>query len=216
MPAQEAAEREGTSLVTTRNGLIKFSPERLKQIKNLVERGKSRDEIADILQVTIGSLQITCSKMGISLRRPKISSGVCLLKKREPRCNNSTVTPHSSDQDGQLPSQLTQEQAPADSQPGSGEPAAIVKQQHDPTTTPDAYPASFAIRFQYRGMERTAELPLTPHTIGQLALEAALRNLTISELIAELIKATVSKDLFPLALDNVDSEWIKSRTEELG
>src|SRR5262245_23157871 len=50
---------------------IKFTPERIEQIKNLVERGKSREEIAEIINVTAGSPQVTCSRLGISLRRPK-------------------------------------------------------------------------------------------------------------------------------------------------
>jgi hypothetical protein len=49
---------------------VKFTPERIEQIKNLVERGTSREEIAAILDVTVGSLQVTCSRLGISLRRP--------------------------------------------------------------------------------------------------------------------------------------------------
>ena len=53
----------------------KFTPERIQQISNLVERGKSRDEIAAMIGVTTGTLQVTCSKMGISLRRPKSPSG---------------------------------------------------------------------------------------------------------------------------------------------
>ena len=40
---------------------IKFTPERLQQIKNLVERGKTREEIAELIVVTLGSLQVTCS-----------------------------------------------------------------------------------------------------------------------------------------------------------
>jgi hypothetical protein len=32
---------------------IKFTPERLKQIRNLVERGKSREEIAELIGVTL-------------------------------------------------------------------------------------------------------------------------------------------------------------------
>jgi hypothetical protein len=40
--------------------------------------------------------------------------------------------------------------------------------------------ATFAIRMQYRGEERTTELPLTPNMIGQLALEAAFRNVSSS------------------------------------
>jgi len=54
----------------TRGRKVKFTPERLQQIRNLVERGKSREEIAELIGVTVGSLQVTCSRLGISLRRP--------------------------------------------------------------------------------------------------------------------------------------------------
>jgi hypothetical protein len=69
----------------------------------------------------------------------------------------------------------------------------------------DACSASFAIRFQYRGTERTVELPLAPHTIGQLAVEATIRQVTIGELIAELITTMVrNKHLIPQVLDKID------------
>ena len=48
---------------------VKFTPERIEQIKNLVEHGKRREEIAELIGVTVGSLQVTCSRLGISLRR---------------------------------------------------------------------------------------------------------------------------------------------------
>ena len=41
---------------------IKFTPERLEQIRNLVERGKSREEIAELIGATVGSLQVTTEK----------------------------------------------------------------------------------------------------------------------------------------------------------
>src|SRR5262245_394695 len=85
MTNEQAVERQGSSPLISRRKPIKFTPERLQQIKNLVERGKSRDEIADILDVTVGSLQVTCSKMGISLRRPKFDNGVCLMRCCSPR-----------------------------------------------------------------------------------------------------------------------------------
>ena len=34
---------------------VKFTPERIEQIKNLVERGKRREEIAELIGVTVGS-----------------------------------------------------------------------------------------------------------------------------------------------------------------
>ena len=51
---------------------VKFTPERIEQIKNLVERGKRREEIAELIGVTVGSLQVTCSRLGISLRPPRL------------------------------------------------------------------------------------------------------------------------------------------------
>ena len=60
-----------TEPLTATNGRpIKFTPERLQQIRNLVERCMSREQIAETIGVTLGSLQVTCSRMGISLRRP--------------------------------------------------------------------------------------------------------------------------------------------------
>jgi hypothetical protein len=189
----------------------KFTPERLQQIINLVERGKSRDEIAEILGVTAGSLQVTCSKMGISLRRPKISNGVCLQQKRKALCEDASVIHHPSDHHERVPFQPTEEQSQKNSEP---EPA-IAKPQQERVNKPAAYSANAAIRFQYGGMERTDELPLTVDMIGQLALEAALRRVSIGELIAELITAMVNKDLFPLVLDNIDPATDRIAADEL-
>jgi hypothetical protein len=46
---------------------IKFTPEIIQQIRNLVEQGKSREEIAELIGVTLRSLQVTCSRLGISV-----------------------------------------------------------------------------------------------------------------------------------------------------
>jgi hypothetical protein len=51
---------------------------------------------------------------------------------------------------------------------------------------------------QYRGEERTTELPLTQDMIGQLAFEAAFRKVSIGALIGELIVAVVKQDLLQL------------------
>jgi hypothetical protein len=48
---------------------VKFTPQVIESIKKFVAEGISRDEIADRLGVTVGSLQVTCSRLGISLRR---------------------------------------------------------------------------------------------------------------------------------------------------
>ena len=73
MSQEQIAERQESSQLTARSRSIKFTPQRIRQITNLVERGKSREEIADILDVTVGSLQVTCSRLGISLRRPNLT-----------------------------------------------------------------------------------------------------------------------------------------------
>ena len=54
-----------SSQVPPRGRRIKFTLERIQQIRNLVERGKSREEIAELIEVTVGSLQVTCSRLGI-------------------------------------------------------------------------------------------------------------------------------------------------------
>jgi hypothetical protein len=50
----------------------KFSPVNVQKIKDLLAQGFNRKEIARALDVTVGSLQVTCSRLGISLRIPKI------------------------------------------------------------------------------------------------------------------------------------------------
>ena len=67
--------KRSLQLLTSRGRPTKFTLERIQQIRNLVERGESREQIAEMLDVTVGSLQVTCSRLGISLRRPKVAMG---------------------------------------------------------------------------------------------------------------------------------------------
>src|SRR5215813_13075196 len=76
---------EAATVATQDHGVrkrTKFTPENVRQIVNLVERGKSNDEIANIIGVTVGTLQVTCSKLGISLRRPRFDMGTGMLRRR--------------------------------------------------------------------------------------------------------------------------------------
>jgi hypothetical protein len=75
-----------SQLMAANGRSIKFTPERFEQIRNLVERGMSREQIAETIGVTVGSLQVTCSRHGISLKRPKLNNGVA----RAPRSRNDT------------------------------------------------------------------------------------------------------------------------------
>jgi hypothetical protein len=94
--------------VVTRGRQLKFTPERIEQIKNLVERGKSRGEIAELLGVTVGSLQVTCSRLGISLRQPRFKTGTGPLRRNEPR-SNGVSRPSPGRGDGSALLQLIKE-----------------------------------------------------------------------------------------------------------
>jgi len=50
----------------------KFTPERIQQIRELVARGETSKAIAACIGVTVGTLKVTCSRLGISLRRPRV------------------------------------------------------------------------------------------------------------------------------------------------
>jgi hypothetical protein len=56
----------------TRGRRRKFTPDNIQKIKNWVAEGIQREEIAILLDVTVGSLQVTCSRLRISLRAPKM------------------------------------------------------------------------------------------------------------------------------------------------
>jgi len=57
---------------TTRGRKRKFTPDKIQKIKGWVAEGISREKIAESPDVTVGSLQVTCSRLGISLRIPKM------------------------------------------------------------------------------------------------------------------------------------------------
>src|SRR6476659_7172627 len=92
----------------------------IQQITNLVERGKSREEIAELIEVTVGSLQVTCSKLGISLRRPRLDNGIRLLPRGKPVPSNGRSTSDPSC-DVSVPLQPIGEGSRQDSQPGPPE-----------------------------------------------------------------------------------------------
>jgi hypothetical protein len=53
----------------------KFTSDNIARIKDWVAQGVCRDEIANRLEVTVNSLQVTCSKLGISLRKRSLANG---------------------------------------------------------------------------------------------------------------------------------------------
>ena len=158
---------ELTTQVLARGRQTKFTPERIQQIKNLVERGKSR-----------------------------------VLRRGEPGPNGTaTHCPGGGSDSGLL--QLTKERPEQNLQSGpAGQAQAPTPRQEQAKRANEAGAAHFAIRMQYKGEERTTELPLTQDMIRQLAFEAELRNMRIGELIGELMVAMLKKDLFQAVLQH--------------
>ena len=188
---------EFATQLPTRGGQIKFTPERLQQIRNLVERGKSRDEIAELIGVTVGSLQVTCSRLGISLRRVVFSNGMGSLRQGGPRNGTSTYT---ASRRGGVPLPPISGQPQQNSQSGPVEqPQATTP--HEERARTEMGLASLALRMKYRAYERTSELPLTQDMIGQLAFEAQFRNMSIGEFVGELLTAMMKRDLFQHVLE---------------
>src|SRR5215510_2863646 len=179
---------EFATQLPTRGRKIKFTPERLQQVRNLVERGKSREEIAELMGVTVGSLQVTCSRLGISLRR--VDSG--------PHSNTRTSTYTSS---GGVPLPPIKEQPQQNSQSGPAEQPQATTPHEERARTDEMGLANLALGMKYRGDERTSELLLTQDMIRQLAFEAQFRNMSVGEFVGELIIAMLKRDLFQHVLE---------------
>lgn len=158
------------AMYNTRGRPIIFTPERLEQINNLVERGHSREQIAEIIGCTPGSLAVTCSRLGISLRRPKPAPGTlsAAAVRVVPLC---TADPPKTN--GGPP--------PDGPKPAAPEPA-------EPETV------TVELRIEYKGRARQYKIPMSSETMTQLLLDAEVRGLTFAELLAQLLTAYVKKD----------------------
>jgi hypothetical protein len=148
---------------------VKFTPQVIENIKEFVAQGISRDEIANRLGVTLGSLQVTCSRMGISLRRIILPNG---------------SGRHTADVRGRIPAPGSVGIAHTREQKEVSQPAA--------RTAPSA---TFAVTIRDRGKEQTSEIPLPSPAIEVLTLEAMSRDLNIAELIGQVLVATIKKDM---------------------
>src|SRR5262249_60713316 len=129
---------------------IKFTPERVQQIRNLIERGKSREEIAELIGVTVGSLQVTCSRLGISLRRVVFGNGMGLLRRDRPRNGTSTYTASCR---GGVPLPPISGQPQQNSQSGPVEQPEATTLHEERARADEMGLANFALRMKYRGHE---------------------------------------------------------------
>jgi hypothetical protein len=175
----------------------KFTPENIRQIENLIDRGKSAEEIAEIIGVTPGTLKSTCSKLHISLRRPRFDMGTGLLRhRRRPTCSASHETERGAGQPDA--DHVVEESTPKfERLPTDQEPTVVPQSQSRQQTS-----ATFAILMSYKGEKRTLELPLTDRMIAYLAIEAEFRATTVTELIASLITKIAMNDKFDVVFEH--------------
>src|SRR5262249_33579801 len=138
--------------------------------KEFVAEGISRDEIATRLGVTVGSLQVTCSRLGISLRRIILPNGSWR---------------HTVDVRGRtIPTPCSVGMVRVQEQKDVSQPAA--------RATPVA---NFAIMLRHKGKQTATDLSLSSPAIEVLALEAMSRDLDIAELIGQVLIAAINKDM---------------------
>ena len=171
---------------SARGRQTKFTPQAIEKIKELVAQGVSREEIASLLGVTVGSLQVTCSRLGISLRRKILHSG---------------PTPHLRDPKGRaIPVQGSVGVAYAREQKTEEVPQKVVS---------TASSAKIAITMRRRGKEVSTDVPLTSRDIGELALIAMLRDLSIAELVGQALGGAIKKNMIKEILrDDVPSSSV--------
>jgi hypothetical protein len=148
---------------------IKFTPQVIETIKEFVAEGISRGQIADRLGVTVGSLQVTCSRLGISLRRIILSNG----------------SHHTPD--------VTARTIPALGSVG----IAHVREQKEASqlAAPATPLANFAIMMRHNGKEQRTDIPLPSPAIAVLALEAISRDLDIGGLVGQVLVAAINRDM---------------------
>jgi hypothetical protein len=182
---------------TPRGRQTKFTSERISQIVDLVRQGKSREEIAGLIGVTVGTLQVRCSGFGISLRRPRSGTGPGYLQPSKDRSSNGTPAPEGDDtpSNGGL-------RAQSPLQPPSVVRATL---HHARARRDEQDTLSFSLRMKYRGEERTTDIPITQDMMRQLAIEAWLRDMKIGEVVSEVIIGIFKGDLFHSVLDRTRS-----------
>jgi len=100
-----------------------------------------------------------------------------------------------------LPPQLTKESQEQSLSASVQQAQVTTGSQAAMKRTCDVGTASFAIKMQYRGQERTTQLPLTQDVVRQLAFEAEFRNMRIGEFVGDVIVAMLKKDLLQTVLE---------------
>jgi hypothetical protein len=88
----------------------KFTSERIQQIKDLIARGETCEIVAAHIGVTVGTLKVTCSRLGVSLRRPRVKllpPSTATAKRAAAAAATFTITMHYNGQAQDTPLPLT-------------------------------------------------------------------------------------------------------------
>lgn len=169
-----------TGLLTSKGRPVIFTSERMEQIRNLVERGHSREEIATIVGCTLGSLQVTCSKHGVSLRRQRNSTSYNAAPVKR--------TPIAPDPIPVIPGPA-RSAADVLEPPGGWPPGHPF---HADDTTKGA-PITFTLRINYGTRVYDIPLAIDGRTLSELACIADINGMKLSEMIARALVVGVRK-----------------------
>jgi hypothetical protein len=179
----------------------KFTPTNIQQIINLVERGKSREEIAEIIGVTLGTLAVTCSRLNISLRRPRFDLGTGVLRQRRSQVPNGANSHQMNRVQKSGVLKTIEEQPASNGVPVKDVATGALDSEVLGKTSISAAP-KLAVRILYKGNGQAIESPVSLEMVGRLFLEAQCRSMRIGELLVRLILGIAEKDLFQLILDS--------------
>jgi hypothetical protein len=192
----------------------KFTPANIRQIINLLDRGKSKEEIAEIIGVTPATLQVTCSKLGISLRRPTFdAAGVSRPRRPRPQNGNLPHLPELSQETAQAASRDEKIQtAPRAANVNEDNTIVRLHPNQEPTKAADSNNVTLTIR--YKDEERIVDLPVDRNVLGLFALEAEFRSMSIGELIGQVLLSIAKNDLFKSVLEQSPSYSKKCRDQK--
>jgi hypothetical protein len=209
------AARHTTPAIAQRRQ-TKFTPANIRQIINLLERGRSKVEIAEIIGVTPATLQVTCSKLGISLRRPAVDGAGVLRQRRPPPQSGTIPNVRELNQETVQPASRDERIHAAPEAASVDEDHTIVRLHARQRLTESTGSNGVALAIRYNGQEKIVDLPVDRNVLGLFALEAEFRSMSIGDLIGQVLLSTAKNDLFQSVLkqSRSHSKNSKDRTEK--
>jgi hypothetical protein len=177
----------------------KFTATNIRQIRNLLERGKTKEEIAEIIGVTVATLQVTCSKLGISLRRPTNNEPALGKLTHSSHVVASTIKEGGCDPaPGGNGHQRAGAASPVEAWHGTPKQAAKT------TRVADSTPPPMGLILRHNGETRTVELAVDRNVLGLIALEAQFREMAVGDLISRILTVVGNSELLARVLRESD------------